>query len=93
MRDKHYLYILYSEKRDKYYVGQTADVEIRLKKHNDGYSSATKSGAPWELKKIVEFTCKRDAIRAENWIKKMKSRRIINQLIAGEINLEEMIAG
>jgi len=91
MRDLHYIYILYSEKRDKYYVGQTSNVESRLRKHNQGYSKATKSGIPWKLRMVVELESKTDAIRAENWIKKMKSRRVINRLIDGEINLKEIV--
>jgi putative endonuclease len=31
----HFVYILYSSKHDKYYVGQTDDVERRLVKHNE----------------------------------------------------------
>ncbi len=91
MRDKHYIYILYSKKLDRFYVGQTTNVENRLKKHNDGYSTATKSGKPWELKRVVEFESKTEAIRAEKWIKRMKSRRIINQIVDQEINLIEIV--
>lgn len=35
--DMHYVYILHSEKFDKYYVGQTSDVTARLYRHNSGY--------------------------------------------------------
>ncbi|WP_220020883.1 GIY-YIG nuclease family protein [Arenibacter sp. ARW7G5Y1] len=44
-----FVYILYSEKRSKYYVGQTADIERRLKRHNQGVVPFTKSGTPWKL--------------------------------------------
>ena len=62
----HYLYILYSEKLDRYYNGQSKDVDNRLVKHNKGHSAATKNGVPWQLRKIVEFETKAEAIRAEN---------------------------
>ncbi len=89
----HYLYILYSKKIDRYYSGQTKNIDKRFVKHNKGHSAATKAGIPWQLKKVVEFETKSEALKAENWIKKMKSRRVIEQIINGEIDLREMITG
>jgi putative endonuclease len=89
----HYLYILYSDKVDQYYSGHSKDVEVRLEKHNKGYSSATKKGVPWELKKVIGLESKKKAIRAENWLKRMKSRRVIEQVIDGEIDLKKIISG
>jgi len=39
----HYLYILYSENIDRYYTGQSANIDQRLKKHNNGHSSGFRS--------------------------------------------------
>jgi putative endonuclease len=36
-----YLYIIYSAKLDRYYVGYTADIEVRIVQHNSGLSSFT----------------------------------------------------
>ena len=87
----HYLYILYSEKIDQYYSGQSKDVTTRFRKHNKGHSAATKKGVPWDLKKVIGFTTKKEAIQAENWLKRMKSRRVIEQVINGEIDLKKKI--
>jgi len=89
----HYLYILYSEKIDQYYSGHSHDVEKRFEKHNSGNSRATHRGVPWELKRVIEFPTKRQAIQAENWIKRMKSRRVIEKIVSGEIDLKEIING
>lgn len=86
----HFLYILYSEKIDQYYSGQTADIEKRVEKHNNGHSQATKKGVPWEFKKAIPFKTKREAIQAENWLKRMKSREVIKRIINGEIDLKNM---
>ncbi|KAA3623569.1 MAG: GIY-YIG nuclease family protein, partial [Flavobacterium sp.] len=43
------VYILYSEKRSRYYVGQTANIDKRLKRHNLGLVPSTKAGYPWKL--------------------------------------------
>jgi putative endonuclease len=89
----HYLYILYSERIDQYYSGETGNIGRRLEKHNDGHSAATKKGVPWELKKVIEFETKREAIKAEKWLKKMKSRSVIEKVIRGEIDLKDIISG
>lgn len=39
----------------------------------------------------MEFELKSEAIRAENWIKRMKSREVIEKIISGEIDLKEII--
>ncbi|WP_304131174.1 hypothetical protein [Ignavibacterium album] len=38
--------MLYSEKIDKYYVGVTEDLSIRLERHNMGWSKFTKQAIP-----------------------------------------------
>jgi putative endonuclease len=41
-----YVYILYSEKLDKYYVGSTNDLLRRLNDHNRGKTNYSKQGVP-----------------------------------------------
>ena len=46
------VYILYSSKIDKYYIGATSeDAALRLKRHNSGYykNKYTSAGQPWQL--------------------------------------------
>ena len=46
----YYLYILYSEKYDRYYVGQTNDPERRLEEHNSALkNSYTAKYRPWKM--------------------------------------------
>ena len=84
---KFYVYILYSASSDKYYVGQTHDVEARLDDHNQGNRSNqsakyTFKHRPWELKaKICLGEDRSIAIRTERYIKRQKSRKFIQQLI------------
>ncbi len=44
-----WVYILYSKKIDKYYVGACTDLDRRLYEHNLGHSKFTSTGVPWEL--------------------------------------------
>ena len=77
-----YLYILYSEKLNKFYVGSTTDIERRITEHNRGKEKFTKTGVPWELKYKEVFAELIDARRRELFIKKQKSRRFIEKLIS-----------
>ena len=78
-----YIYILYSEKSDRYYVGHTNDVNRRLVEHNEiSENSYTSKMRPWVLK--CAFPTGNDrgfAIRIEHHIKKQKSRKYLETLL------------
>jgi len=80
---KHFTYILYSKTKDRYYIGSTADVEKRLERHNAGATKSTKSGRPWKIVYSEKYNSKTDAIKRENYLKRMKSRKMIESLISG----------
>ena len=75
------VYIIYSKTLDKYYVGQTDNLERRLIQHNSGYSKSTKSASPWELKHVERFNSRSEAMKRELEIKSKKSRKYIEYLI------------
>ncbi len=77
-----YVYILYSEKADIYYVGSTNDLQSRLERHNKGTEKFTKRGVLWKLVYSAEYPTKRLPTKREYEIKKKKSRKFIEQLIA-----------
>ena len=78
----HYVYILYSKKLDRYYTGQTIDVSTRLDKHNGEYYDGkwSSKGKPWTLYLSIECKDKRQALDIEAHIKRMKSRKYIENL-------------
>ena len=49
------VYILFSESLQKYYVGQTGDLNKRIHDHNAGKANFTSTGVPWRL--IYTFPC------------------------------------
>ncbi len=78
---KYFVYILFSESIDKYYIGYTLDVNARLIKHNFGGTKSTCKGKPWRIVYTEEYNTKTDAIKREIQIKKKKSRKYIEWLI------------
>jgi putative endonuclease len=78
---KFYVYIIYSNSRNKYYIGSTGDLEDRLKRHNKGRSRYTKSGIPWVLVYTEEFTTRGEAIHREKQLKSWKNRKRLENLI------------
>ena len=49
------VYIIFSVKTNKYYVGQTEDFEKRIRRHNNSLVKSTKTGIPWKV--IHTFSC------------------------------------
>ena len=79
----YFVYILYSEKCNRYYTGYAADVQVRLNRHNAGYVKATHNCRPYKLCAIKAFATETDARKEEARIKKQKSRKYIETLISG----------
>ena len=77
----HYVYILKSRLDGTYYVGETRDVELRVQRHNDGWSCSTKGKRPWTLMRVEEYSTRTDAIKREREIKGWKSRQKIELLL------------
>jgi len=75
-----FVYILYSAKIDRYYVGVTDNLAWRLERHNAGWGKYTKRGIPWKLVHSETFTTKSDALKRERQIKNRKSRIYIESL-------------
>ena len=83
----YFVYILYSEKLSKYYVGSSEYPKLRLNYHNLGKKGWTQKGVPWKLVFKKEFETKRIARQKENFIKRQKSGIFIEKLISGEYNI------
>ena len=70
-----YVYILRSlEYRDRYYVGVTADLRLRLVKHNAGKVPHTSKYAPWTVKTYVAFSDEEQGIAFEKYLKSPSGR-------------------
>jgi len=87
-----YVYVLQCLSTERFYVGATEDLSIRLAQHNDASANPsrwTRSGGPWSLVFQKKYASKRSALRAERYMKKMKSREFLRKLISGEYVLPD----
>ncbi|MBE0678074.1 MAG: GIY-YIG nuclease family protein [Bacteroidales bacterium] len=75
------VYILYSEKIDKYYIGYSSNVPVRLRKHNNASKGFTNSGKPWSIVYTEVFDNKPDASAREKQLKGWKNRARLETLI------------
>ena len=77
----HYVYILYSLSTNHYYIGSTSNLQDRIQRHNAGATLSTKKGQPWKIVYTETFASKTEALKREIYLKKMKSRIFIEDLI------------
>ena len=68
-------------KSSRYYVGQTTDIDKRLKRHNQGHVPSTKYGIPWKLVLQLEVSNKTEALILERKIKKRGAKRYIDDYL------------
>ena len=73
----HYVYILYSLKDFKLYVGTTINLKKRLERHNSGMNTSTKGRCPLILIFAESFLNKKDADNREKFYKTGRGREII----------------
>jgi putative endonuclease len=91
-KSMYYIYILYSESSDKYYVGYTDDPARRVIEHNTKpFNTYTSKHRPWKL--VASFPAgesRSEAVKIERYIKKQKSRTFILKLIAHQQDPEQI---
>lgn len=79
----HTLYILHSQKLNRFYIGYTANLDLRLDFHlNDTQARKfTYKADDWTLFFSLECTSKKQALAIEKHIKAMKSKVYIENLL------------
>ncbi|MCX7879014.1 MAG: GIY-YIG nuclease family protein [Ignavibacteria bacterium] len=77
MSSKFFVYVLYSEKFNKTYIGQTNNLNQRLEKHNKGLVISTRSFKPWRVIYFEVLSSRAEAMNREKWLKSGKGREFI----------------
>ena len=82
---KFHVYILFSAKRNRYYIGHTGDcLEERLRKHNSDHKGYSGKTGDWKVVYSEEYDTKPMAYAREREIKSWRSRKMIEKLIGSE---------
>jgi putative endonuclease len=77
-----HVYVLYSEKFQKIYIGMTSNLEERLKSHNElGTKGWTIKFRSWQIVYQEQFEEKKNALTREKQFKSAKGREFIRALI------------
>ena len=90
---KHFVYIIYSQSADKFYVGESVNPYERLNQHNSGFykGASTKIASDWEIFHLIQCESKTQALQIEKFIKMMKSRRFYLKLKTYEKVNEDLL--
>ncbi len=75
----YFIYVLWSEKLQKRYVGSTQNITKRLNEHNRGCNKFTKGGMPWVIIYTEEFLLKHEALSREKFLKSGQGRSWLDE--------------
>lgn len=76
-----YVYILYSKKIDKFYVGQTNNLDRRTIEHHNGESTYTRKGRPWVLVWTTTKPTRWNALKLEKKLKNLTRQKKIRFML------------
>lgn len=78
-----YVYVIYNKEASKYYIGQTEDIDIRLRQHNNHTFKSYTSRFPgeWELIYKESVATRSEALRREKGLKSGRGREFIKTIL------------
>ena len=80
--DNYSVYVLWSEKIKRRYVGATSDVLTRLTQHNKGMTPYTSTGMPWTLLYTEQYATLSTARQRERFLKSGAGREFLNRTLS-----------
>jgi putative endonuclease len=75
------VYILYSSVTGKTYTGSTDDINRRLSEHNASKTKSTRSGIPWKIWHVMEYSSLEEARKMEKYFKTGAGRRKLRTIL------------
>lgn len=78
----HQVYIIFSEKLNRFYIGYTSDFDLRLDFHlfSNEKRKFTSNAKDWKLFLKIDYLSKTQALAIEKHIKSMKNKIYIENL-------------
>jgi len=84
--DMYFVYVVYNRKHGKTYIGETNDVDERLRAHNDhrfATSYTARFDGSWELVYSEQCANRQEARKREKQLKSYRGRQFVKQFIPG----------
>jgi len=80
------VYAICSKSNKKIYIGQTMDIEMRLKQHNEEGNNhvgkyTKQNKGPWKLIYTESHNTRSEALKREKQLKSFRGREFIRKLI------------
>lgn len=85
MKLKYCVYVLYSLKDNKLYIGSTINLKQRLTDHFRGNSFATATRRPFKLIFCEYFLAKQDALRREKYFKTNVGKKALKLMLRASL--------
>jgi putative endonuclease len=81
-----FVYLIFSAKLNRFYIGETEDIEIRLRQHVTKFfpGAFTKLSSDWDLKLVLKVSNRIESRQVERYIKGMKSKTFNQKIISDE---------
>lgn len=77
----YFVYVLYSIKDERLYIGYTSNLNKRIHQHNEGMSISTRNRRPLMLIFYEAYLFKHDALRREKYFKTSKGKRALKLML------------
>jgi putative endonuclease len=84
----YYVYVLFSLKDKKLYIGYTKDLRRRIKQHQQGKTKSLKFRRPLKLIYYEAFTNRKDAINKEKFYKSGRGHKILYQILKETLKIK-----
>ena len=86
----YWIYVLWSKKLKKRYVGSTGHLLKRVKEHNQGTNKFTSGGIPWVLKSSEQYPTRREARQREHYLKSGAGRKWLDECVERDYLIGEV---
>jgi putative endonuclease len=83
----YYVYIIYNQKHDKFYIGQTYSLKKRIYEHKNGLSGYTsKYNGEWFFVYKEKYKTRSKAMKREKFLKAQKNKNFYKKLCRNEVS-------
>jgi putative endonuclease len=79
-----FVYILQNT-TGRFYIGQTNNLDARLRRHNEGKVFSTKNRGHWQVIFNRPFATRSEAMMAESFLKSMKNKKALETYITQSV--------